>query len=466
MRATGNLRPVPSSIQSGWTALGIPVALGVTAFVAGWASTASPKLLSLILTGLAVAVLCSLPMRLLPLAAITFIVALPAEALPVPPNAKVLSIAAIPLLAWAVRARSRSTLPTGSAVIAASFLGWICLSWAFSTYHDRFAVGAVLSLALLPVVVMLRPSTGGDSGPEDFFLKAVVLLAAYAVVEKYLIHGNPLYGSLYHQASPPLEQAWSTYRATTTMGHPLVNGTVFAATLVLAVGRFLDRRSPPRPALLSVVLLLGGLVSVVSRGAIAGAGAGLIVLMALHWGPSVSQARKLVIGVGITVAAVVAVSALVARSSSSEGSASTANRASVGANTALALRGNEIVGVGPGKAEQYRIDHALPGQYQPVLFALRKRDTRRVSIENAYAQMAIGVGYPGLALFVTLVAGVVMMAVRSSQSRAAGCAIIAMMVAVFGYNAFDSHPQLLVLLALLMVFASARAAGVEKPATN
>ncbi len=110
-----------------------------------------------------------------------------------------------------------------------------------------FAVLALLPAALVPFEpAAARPIVSTWTG-----LAAV--LGVYASLEAWVLRDNPLLGWAYRSAPAPdgFDQIWSVYRATTTMGHPLVNATFFAVALPLAVdracatgGRWTSPRSP------------------------------------------------------------------------------------------------------------------------------------------------------------------------------------------------------------------------------
>ena len=60
------------------------------------------------------------------------------------------------------------------------------------------------------------------------------MLAAYGLVE--FIAAKNLLDPWYALAVSPLVQKWDTYRITTTIGHPLLNGMFFSASFALFAG--------------------------------------------------------------------------------------------------------------------------------------------------------------------------------------------------------------------------------------
>ena len=115
---------------------------------------------------------------------------------------------------------------------------------------------------------------------------------------------------------------------------------------------------------------------------------------------------------------------LAARNSSSEGQRSTQVRAQLVEETKRALQGHEFLGVGPGEVENYR-----------QKFGLRHFDTREqaatnVALESTYAELVVGVGIPGAALFLHIVVGAVASGLRSERLVGPACALLTFVLAL------------------------------------
>jgi O-antigen ligase len=428
---------------------------GGIAFVAACAAAASVghPLLGLAFVGLGgFAALFVVPLNWLPVAALWLVLFVPVEALPVPQLIAAAPLAAVPLLVWLVRVPAGPIPGRLVAVSAGLTLAWTVLAAALSTYHHLYAVLAATPLLLIAAGVLRSASLPDPRTLRSPMITAVALLALAAVAEKYVFHANPIYGPLYESAPFPLTQGWSTYRATTTIGHPLVNGTIFAAVLVLAVDDLLTRRARTLWALLRILMLLGGLAAVVSRGSVIAAAVGVALLLILRSGNRAHVPRVAAVSVVLIGGAVLISSAVLARSGTVEGQTSLNARSSLYDDTVAALRGREFFGVGPGMAEQHRVDHRLAGVYQ--LLGTRSasyKGERRTSLENAYAEIVVGVGLPGLVFFVVMLLAAIAQGLARVPSIGSASALAAVTIALAGYNAIDAHKQLSVFILLLLI---------------
>lgn len=432
-------------------ALAFAVAACVTGLSFGYAATVAshPVVLAVALSA-GGGVLWLLPTRwLLPLSLAT-VLALPTENLAVPGAIASIPVGVLPAVVWLTKARKEPN-PAVIVLLGWLFLGATAVSLAFSEFHTGGAVSAAVALALpaLMAVTGARPEPGQTIGGA--LLMALPALGLFGLVEKFVWEANPVYGAFYTHSHDGGLQVWSSYRATTLMGFPLVNGTVFAVGTVFALGRLLRLEGNRGGDTIRLALIAGGLVATVSRGAIVGAGAGVIVLLAATVFRSprhVGEVRGRVLAlVAVCVATVCFAGPIAARSDSSEGQASAEVRAQVVSLTRTAVSGHGLVGVGPAQAENHRLKHGLPGDLtftSGVGFAV-------LQLENAYAQLLVDVGYPGFAIYVTLLISVIAVGVGRRRSVVPASALVAFGVAIAGYNALDAHPQMNLLAGLLFL---------------
>lgn len=391
-----------------------------------------------------------MPVRWLPPLALVAALVLPYEVTRWP-------VALLPMTVWLMRAapvRHQSRVVRwGSLCLGV----WILLAAAFATVESRSGI-VWLVVALCSVV---WPMVRGARLPDPSQLKRVFLnltsaLAGLAVVEKFLLESNPIYGSLYASGGDPLIKE-HTYRATTLLGHPLVNGAVFATAAVLAVDAALTHNAG-RWSLLRVLLLLSGLGATLSRGSTAAAVLGIGLLILMRRGRTTSALRKVAVSLVMVLAGVVFVGALVARNSSSEGQQSTVVRTKLIEETMRALRGHELLGVGPGEVENYRHQFGL------LRFDARSQTTPDTALESTYAELLVGLGIPGLAFFLVVIVGAVVSALRSEFLVGPGCVLLTYALALGTFKT-EGHVQLLIVLGLLLSLTTAANASSSRPLT-
>jgi O-antigen ligase len=227
----------------------------------------------------------------------------------------------------------------------------------------------------------------------------------------------------------------------------LVNGAIFATAAVLAVDEALTRDAW-RGSLLRVLLLLSGLAATGARGSTAAAVLGIGLLILIRRGPTTSALRKVAATLSIVVAGVAFVGGLAARNSSSEGQRSTQVRTALVEETKLALRGHELLGVGPGEVENYRQKFGLRH------FDSREQATTNIALESTYAELLVGLGIPGVALFLLVVIGAVTSALRSELLVGPACALLTYALALGTFKT-EGHVHLLVVFGLLLSLTAA-----------
>jgi hypothetical protein len=263
------------------------------------------------------------------------------------------------------------------------------------------------------------------------------VLGIYGLIE-FALRRNMLYGSLYEHATPPLQQSWDVYRITTSLGHPLLNGTFFAIACLLGCGAlFRGRRGWTA---FSTAVAAGAVILSGSRGAVLAlvVGIALMTVVAL-FKRRVATSRWVVaiFVVGITSIGLIGGSSLNERADSREAAGSTATR------LATYEAGRELVvqyfplGAGPGIADELK--RAMP-----------VGDPRR-GIESSWLQIAISLGVPGLLTIGSLLVWPALSGLVANVGAAAS--LIAYVVAVASYNLIEATRPALLLAGVLIGLA-------------
>jgi hypothetical protein len=392
------------------------------------------------------------PTRSLPAIAILVLVLVPIGEAP-SAAAEHLPLATIPLFVWMLRVRRRPIVVI--AIPALALLVWVVLSFMFAPIATRAGLLWTIGFAVSPCLLCLTGARLEDQRPLALLVAVMSVLGVYAGIEAFVVHGNPLMDPLYRSATSPVRQVWGTYRATTILGHPLVNATFFAVAGVLAFDRYLAGQS--RYAGLQTCLLVLGEVATKSRAAMVALAAGMLMLMVLRLVQGASRRRLAVAAAGLAVSLVVGAAVFIARNSTVEAQRSTNDRTAVVANAEQAIAGHVLLGVGPGESEAYRVAARLRGVASSANYLLDHPSQPPPDLEDAFAEMAVSIGVPGLALFVLLLLAAAGVAFTHPETQAVGLAIGVFAVCIAGYNALEGHQQLLVLLGLLLAAVATRA---------
>lgn len=260
-------------------------------------------------------------------------------------------------------------------------------------------------------------------------------LSLLAVIES-LLQANPL--SRYYS----FDQHWSLYRVTTTLGHPLMNGTFFSVTACLAAFTMIRVGAPRGMALACFVAcaLAAGLTG--SRSGVYALVSGLAVglLVTLVSGRT-SVANKF-LGVVLGVAALVVLPALptiAGRAGSSEGAASSLYRDEVVRLAGRLFLQRPVVGYGPGNSS-----------------AATAQSGATLPLENSVLGTLVSGGVIGTAALLVLVV-VVVVRVAGTRRTDGIAAIAAYVVAGAAFPLWESNPAALVVVGLIVIVA--RAAG-------
>lgn len=411
----------------------ISVALVVLAL--GVIAAASPSG-TVVLVGLAVLVVAAcLPAWLLPSVSLWLFALLPLGYLTGVPNVvgRFYTPAVVVMLIWLVRlawTRGRPSfvrslrwlVPVFAVLLGLSYIGLSpsrSVNWLIVV-----AIAVALPAALAPAIDE-RTST---TLLRSWFVLGIGL-SLVAVIES-LLQTNPL--SPYYS----FDQHWALYRVSTTLGHPLMNGTFFSVTACLAAFAMTRVGAPRGTALICFITCALAASLTGSRSGVYALVSGLAVglLVTLVSGRT-SVANKF-LGIVLGVAALVILPALptiAGRAGSAEGAASSLYRDYVVRLAGRLFLQRPVVGYGPGNSS---IATAQSGATLPL--------------ENSVLGTLVSGGVIGT---VALLVIVVVMVVRVGRSgRADGIAgIAAYVVAGAAFPLWESNPAALIAVGLVVV---------------
>ncbi len=418
------------------TSVGLGVAVGaVPTLLAGTVLVVGVLLLVTSrrwLWALALGLLTVVPLSYLPV---------PDALLTVTPSALVLLVLVVRLLLDGSGPRHLVVRPAVLLLLAAA--AWLSVS-ALASEHRGITTGWLVSYGLLVVlpVVLATADPQARAVLRGTWVALGAVLGAYALVETFALRANPLLDPVYAGAARgALVQVWSVYRATTTLGHPVSNGTFFAIAVPLAIGLALRHRSGL--AAVAAALAAGGVIASGTRASFAAAlvGAAVVVLLPDRRGGRAAPAARAAAVAAIAVGLVLGSAYLAVRGASGEGASSAAFRT---AQVPVALRSVEeapLLGTGPGAAS-YSFESLLA------------RIGGAGAFESYWLELAVGSGVPGLLLHAAVLVAAVVAALRSGAPDVAG-AVVAWAVCSTFINALEGgRPEQLVLgLVLAMAFA-------------
>lgn len=423
----------PASDASGAALLLVPVVAVVLAL--GAVAAVSP-VGTVVLLGLAVLVVAvCLPAWLLPGISLWLFALLPVGYLIGVPNwvGRFYSPAVVVLLIWCVRVGWRTgrrdlvrslrwLVPVFVVLLALSYIG---LSPARSVnWLIVVAVAVALPAALLGAV---DERTSGALLRSWFALG--IALSIVAVIES-LLETNPL--SRYYS----FDQHWALYRVSTTLGHPLMNGTFFSVTACLAAFAITRVGAPRATAFFCFVLcaLAAGLTG--SRSGVyalvSGLAVGLLVTLVSGRTSIANKFLGIVLGV-VALVVLPALPTIAGRAASAEGAASSLYRDYVVRLAGRLFLQRPIVGYGPGNSS---IATAQSGAKLPL--------------ENSVLGTLVSGGVIGTAALLVLVVVVVVRVVRSGRADGVA-ALAAYVVAGAAFPLWESNPAGLALVGLVVL---------------
>lgn len=351
----------------------------------------------------------------------------------------------------AAHARSQKNLLAQVGMISTVlFTMWMVLKTIDSVSLQRSLAwgGAFMLLALCPLLTPMDRATSSKLKTTWMVLGA--LLSVYGLFE-YAFEENLLYSRLYQTAPFPIAQYWSSYRITTSLGHPLWNSLFFAVSAAIAVGQFAETG---RSRWLALGVLSGvGVFLTVSRGGIVAMTLAVLAIAVAALAKaangrgddgrssSVEVVRKgggapralVILALCLVCVALVSQSSIFQqRSSSSNGVASSAARFEL---IPLALEISEedgYLGSGTGTSN-YTVLDAGQG----------------VVVENSYLQLLVSLGIPGLAFLLIVLIAAILAAFRAG-SYAVGGGLLAYSVSIAGFNWLEANRPGLLILGLLL----------------
>lgn len=385
------------------------------------------------------ALACSMlmPVSWLPSLALLTVLILPTESLPLPAVLRSVPVGLLFLVVWQLRTRPQATPLRRTIVAVGAFATWLAMSFVFAgMLSPRSVTWSITALAALGLFALRPPPAIECRLALNIFTAVASVIAVFAVVESFVIGFNPVLGTLFAATT---EWGNDTHtgipRATTSIGHPLMNGTVFAVAAVLVAGRLFDgsRRSPGLEYGQLAVLIAGIAASQTRTGAI-GALAGLFLLVGFS--DSRGQHLRRAGFFGLTVLLVVFFALALSQRNNAGLDFTINHRASVPSAALASIDGYEIFGVGPAMSDQWRASMRLPGS--------------SVTLENGYAQLLVSLGPVGMLLFIANLLLAIRVGLSRGPSRTAAAGLATLALAFAGFNAIESAPRLFVLLAVLI----------------
>lgn len=400
----------------------------------------------LVLAAAALLVLLVVPHHSLWWIALGFVVLVPWSVVPGPALLQTISPAVVVVVVLALRLAASGAVagPLRSHVALLVLLGiWVAATaaWSVQAYTTAGWVVAFVSLALLPAVLGSSDTRAVDHLTGAWATLGVVV-GAYSVVEVFVLGGNPLLDAVYSATgNAPPAQAWSTYRATATFGHPVPTGMFLTAAVPLCLGRLLKASTPTSFA--AVAVTVAGVIATGSRAALIGVTVGCLVVLALT--PRGRRAGVHRIAATAALLAVLGAGAavLVDRSTSPEATSSATYRVEQ-IDVAAEQLDRDPLGVGAGTAA----------------VAARGPLAARGSgaFESMWLELLVATGYPGLVLGAAVLTGAVALAARAGAPAVAG-ALLAWITGGSAYNVLEGGREGLLYIGVLLAMAfSAQAA--------
>jgi hypothetical protein len=392
-----------------------------------------------------------LPLRWMPAIGLATFVLFPAPYLASVPEiaGRYLSPAIVLVGCWGLRTLFTRSQVTDRGVKAVAALGGATAVWAAvrcwpSIEKNRSA----LWTAVLVVVVVLAPLAAARSANVMPLLMAtwtgiVAAVGLLGVVEG-VAKTNPL-ASHFETNGEVIRQSWSVYRIETTLGHPLLNGMFFATSAAMIAVYSLRRPSVLR--LVAAALATLALVLTASRSGVIALVLGVAVgVLFTFFARTTSPGRKaaMAVSAGIVVLAVVQAPILKQRERSTEASSSAQYRQQVIETSRDEMRRFHYVGSGPGTSQ-----------------TLLLRDGKNPSLESSVLQIGVSLGAPGVGGFALLLVAASVLALRRGRPHVVA-GLIAYVTTAAGFNAWDSDPQTLAILGLLLILAAHPATAEEE----
>lgn len=307
------------------------------------------------------------------------------------------------------------------------FLTWISLGATWSV-NPPLSILFVVAFAVTVVIYLLVPDITVEAAlVAKSWIVAGAIASIYASLE-FVAGKNVIADALREFSGRPLHQ-WSVYRSEAWFVHPLYASVYLAIAAMLGVGVWIVRGN-----LLSLacgLICVFGVVTTGSRGGLVAVAVGLAVtwLVAAFRVRPLPSARMIlaaVIGI-IGVYGVQQLPSIAERAASLEAQRSSEAR-DIGFQQALHA------------AEHYGWLGSGGFTSKSVFDAVSD-----IPLENAYLQLLVSIGVPGVALFALLMLSLLLLAVTRRAAAEAGA--LATCIVVLGtFNAIDDVPGHLLLL--------------------
>ncbi len=401
----------------------------------GVVSAVSPTGTVVLMVLALLAVATSLPLWVLPSVALWLFALLPVGYITGVPNVvgRFWTPAAVVLLIWAVRvALGRGRRPFLRSlrwmVPLVALLIALGLQGVSTTRSVNWTLLLVVGVALPTALISAFDDRATSTLLRSWFVLGIGL-SLVAIIES-IIGSNPL--AAYYN----FDQHWSLYRVTTTLGHPLLNGTFFAITACLAAFTMVRRGGPRGAAFGCFVLAAFAAALTGSRSGVyalvCGLGVGLLVMLVSG---RTSLANKL-LGVALGTVALLVLPALptiAGRASSAEGVASGLYRDEVIRLAGKLFLANPWLGYGPGTSA---IATARAGATLPL--------------ENSVLGSLVSLGVVGSLGVLFLVVLVLVTVIRGGRPDGIA-AVAAFVVAGSAFPLWESNPAALVLVGFVLI---------------
>jgi hypothetical protein len=428
-------------------------ALGLAALLttAGVYALLSPlEVLLVVLAVGAGVVLILLPLHILPTIGFSTFVLFPATYLPIPTHNGALTPVLFIMLVFGARAirERRPICVQPSTVVLMVTLLWIVAAAIISVRRSTSLVWVVNFAVLVAVPALFLPGwPEARDRVRSTWITFAGILGIYALIE-FAISANPLFDSLYRASQTPLVQAWDVYRVTTTLGHPLVNGTFLSIGCVLGSGSLL-RRDRGWPIIATMFAGAGAFLTF-SRGAVLALAVGVSIVLAavvIATKTRVNRRAAIVIAAAIMMGGVFGGNLLAERASGQEAANSTATRLETFEAGEVLVHEYLPWGAGPGLADNLKRE-------------LSVGDPRR-GIESSWLQLLISIGIPGVAVIGLLILVAAGQVLRVQPEICGG--LIAYAIAISTYNLIEANIPALHLLGVLLALSVKRSKSLVSP---
>jgi hypothetical protein len=434
-RSAINLRTVLQALVVSGIALTIGVLVPITDS-AGHLSLLVGCCLAITIVGLLFAV----PLHYLPAITLLATLLIPAEYSSLPRELQGASFGVVPLAVWMIRAPRSTRIPLGPQLLASLLGVWLILSAVFAPLHTHRGWEWLATVGMALVFSIVSAPTGLKVRDfRAFFLNVATLLGIYALLEGFILHRNVLFATFFDHTTWWASQHYNvSYRVTTLLGHPLVNGLVFSAAAVLAASDLAQKSGKTPMSLVRFIILVGATDATHSRGAAAALAAGVIVVILFsRRGRQALGTRRLALAISLLLGATFLVYGLKARDESRQGKESAQVRVTVINHALEAVNDLGLLGAGPGESEAYRKARHLPDS--------------SVDLENSYAQLAVSLGPIGALLLLILLIAVVAVGVKNELVTGEAAALLTMIIDMGTFNTIEGHPNIGVLIALFVI---------------